>query len=324
MAWPHEHTNWAPYLAEARAAVAAIAAQISRFERLLMVARDTSPLELALRSAGAMWERVACFTADSNDIWARDFGPITVREDDQPVLLDFRFNGWGRKHRAERDDQITHRLTALGAFGRTAVRTQSLILEGGSIETDGQGTLLTTTSCLLNPNRNPTLDQRALEAELHRHLGVQRVLWLSAGPLAGDDTDGHIDTLARFAPNDTLLYVRCPDPADEHHVPLAALEAQLRTLRTTGGRGYRLMPLPWPRARYEGSQRLPATYANFLVLNRAVLVPAYGDPADAAAREVVGRAFPGREIVSVDCACVIRQRGAVHCLTMQLPQGVLA
>jgi agmatine deiminase len=323
LAWPREGSLWQPYLEEAREAVARIAAEISRRQRVVLAAHDPAGARQRVARHGADLGRLAVYELQSNDVWARDFGPITVLEGGRPVLLDFRFNGWGLKYRADLDNQVTSRLAALGAFGRTPLRGVDLVLEGGSLESDGNGTLLTTALCLANANRNPHLNRSALDAELRRHFGARRVLWLENGYLTGDDTDGHVDTLARFAPGDTIVFTRCADARDEHHERLKALEAELRAFRTLAGRPYRLVPLPWPQARYDGAQRLPLTYANFLVLNGAVLVPAYGDPADAAAREAVGSAFPDREVVAMDCSCLIRQRGAVHCLTMQLPKGVL-
>jgi agmatine deiminase len=190
---------------------------------------------------------------------------------------------------------------------------------GGCIESDGEGTLLTTTECLLNPNRNPHLSRDQLEARLREELGVETILWLTHGALAGDDTDAHIDTLARLCPERTIVYVSCNDPGDEHYGDLQAMEAELRTFP-----GFRLLPLPWPAAKYDDDgQRLPATYANFLVLNGAVLVPTYDDPADVLALEVVQKAFPDREILGIDCRTLILQHGSLHCVTMQIPGGVL-
>ena len=204
------------------------------------------------------------------------------------------------------------------------------VLEGGSIESDGHGTLLTTSQCLMAPNRNQPLTQTEIEQRLKRYLHVERVLWLDHGYLAGDDTDSHIDTLARFCPNDTIAYVQCTDPADEHYAELRLMEEQLRGFRTADNRPYRLIALPMAKARYEGmadeadeaarGQRLPATYANFLCVNGAVLMPTYRDPErDERARRQLQLAFPRHEIVGVDCRVLIEQHGALHCCTMQFP-----
>jgi agmatine deiminase len=198
------------------------------------------------------------------------------------------------------------------------------MLEGGAIESDGAGTILTTTECLLNPNRNPHLQQREIEAQLGQLLGAQHFLWLEHGYLAGDDTDSHIDTLARLCPNDTIAYVFCDDPGDEHYAALQRMAEQLRTFRTADDRPYRLLPLPWPQACYGPSgERLPATYANFLIINGAVLVPTYDCAQDETALKVIAQAFPDRKIIGIDCSPLILQHGSLHCVTMQLPRGVL-
>ncbi len=224
----------------------------------------------------------------------------------------------------DQDNQVTRRLFEAGTFGEVERRIPGLILEGGSIESDGDGTLLTTSACLLSPNRNPHLGRAGIEVELHRWLGADHILWLEHGALAGDDTDSHIDTLARLCPDDTILYVACPDQTDQHYEALAGMEEELLALRTRDGRPFRLLALPWPRACHDrAGERLPATYANFLIINGAVLVPTYADSADADALRIVGEAFPGRRIIGIDCRPLILQHGSLHCVTMQLPKGVL-
>jgi agmatine deiminase len=324
LAWPHPDSDWAPDLHLVEPVFAAIAASASRFEPVLIVAPTTGSIPEQLERAGAVLERIRIFEIPSNDTWARDFGPITVYDEGRPLLLDFGFNGWGLKFAADRDNLITRRLMEAGAFAPVERRVQGLILEGGSIESDGTGTLLTTSECLLSPNRNPHLDIADLERELGRRLGADRILWLHHGYLTGDDTDSHIDTLARLCPDDTIVYVSCPDPADEHHAALNRMAEDLQGLRTREGAPYRLLALPWPQASIDPEgQRLPATYANFLVINGAVLVPTYADPADGAALAVIGRAFPGRSVIGIDCGALLLQHGSLHCVTMQLPKGTL-
>ncbi len=324
LAWPHPDSDWAPDLETVEPVFAAIAAAASRFEQVLVVAPATGTILARLEQAGALPERVSLFEIPTNDTWARDFGPITVYEGGTPVLLDFGFNGWGLKFAADKDNLITRNLMEAGAFAPIERRVQGLILEGGSIESDGAGTLLTTSECLLSPNRNPHLDTADLERELCSRLGGDKVLWLHHGYLAGDDTDSHIDTLARLCPNDTIVYVSCPDPADEHHEALGRMAEDLQALRTSSGAPFRLLALPWPQPCFDpDGRRLPATYANFLVINGAVLVPTYKDPADQAALAVIGRAFPGREVIGIDCRPLLLQHGSLHCVTMQLPKGTL-
>lgn len=324
LAWPHETSDWHPVLEAVEPVFIEIIKQISRFERVLVVAPEVEKVQRKLADAGAVLERIAIYAIPSNDTWSRDFGPLTVYEDRRPVLLDFGFNGWGLKFAADQDNQITARLQAAGAFGELERRVPGLVLEGGSIESDGDGTLLTTAECLLGPNRNPHLDRAGVEAELRRRLGAGRILWLENGYLAGDDTDSHIDTLARLGPDDTILYVACDDEQDEHHAALRRMEAELRAFRTRDGRPYRLIPLPWPDAKFDAAgERLPATYANFLVVNGAVLVPTYNDPKDDAALAAIGQVFADRAIIGIDCLPLLLQHGSLHCVTMQLPSGVL-
>jgi agmatine deiminase len=324
LAWPHADSDWSDNLEAVEQVFETIAATICRFESVLIVAPDTERVKDKLSVAGVNPERIRLFELPTNDTWARDFGPITVLEDGTPLILDFGFNAWGMKFAADLDNLITGRLARLGAFGATPLQIPGLILEGGSIESDGRGTLLTTSDCLLSPNRNPHLDRSDLERVLADQLGIRHFLWLNHGYLAGDDTDSHIDTLARLCPNDTIAYVRCDNPEDEHYLAMTAMEAQLRELRTPEGQPYRLVALPWPNPCYgEDGHRLPATYANYLLVNGAVLMPTYNDPQDVAALEILAGLFADREIIGIDCRPLIAQHGSLHCVTMQLPQGVL-
>ena len=356
LTWPHEDTDWKPYLAEITETFVQMAREIARREHLLIVVPRAEIVPEEVRRM----ERVVVFECPTDDTWARDHGPIVltrssgvqefgssgVRDGEAGCMwLDFRFNGWGEKFPAENDNQIVRRLfegfsrskerensstlnSQLSTLNCQLERHQDFVLEGGSIESDGCGTIFTTSQCLLAPNRNQPLSREELEAELKRRLRAERVVWLDHGNLIGDDTDGHIDTIVRCAPNDTLLYVGCDDPSDPHFTDFRALEQQLHTLRTTDGRPYRLLKLPMAEAildegtrmRDEG-ERLPATYANFLILNGAVLVPTYAQPEkDAEALRIIARAFPDRDIIPIDARTIVRQHGSVHCLTMQLPQ----
>ncbi len=216
------------------------------------------------------------------------------------------------------------RLAANGAFGGCLREVPNLIREGGSLESDGAGTLLTISACLLEANRNPHLGRTELEQRLRQQLGAESVLWLEHGYLAGDDTDSHVDTLARLAPDNCIIYQSCDDPADEHYTELTAMAEELASLRTREGHPFQLLPLPWPVACHaDDGHRLPATYANFLILNGAVLVPVYDSSRDESALAVIRCAFPDREIIAVPCRPLIEQHGSLHCITMQIPKGVL-
>ena len=325
LAWPHADSDWQPILEEVSAVYCEITRQIVRFEPVIILAPETEKVVSALQTAEVDLTQVTVCQIDTNDTWIRDFGPITVYDREQPLLLDFGFNGWGLKFPADKDNRVTRSLLEKNILSRSAKNaTIGLVLEGGSIESDGHGTLLTTAECLLNPNRNPHLNKAALESSLSELFGSDHVLWLDHGWLAGDDTDSHIDTLARLCPDETILYVRCDNPDDEHYPELKEMELQLQRFRTRAGKPYRLLALPWPRPCFDRGERLPATYANFLVINGAVLVPTYRDRADSLALRTITAAFPGREVIGIDCSALIKQHGSLHCVTMQLPQGVLA
>lgn len=326
LTWPHEESDWQPWLNLVEPVFVEIARQVSRRERVLITCRSEAHRRHVadlLQQAGITPDQTRLYVAPSNDTWVRDHGPITVLRNGHPLLLDFVFNGWGQKFAAELDNQVTRHLHAAGAFGDTPLRSLDLVLEGGSIEVDGDGTLLTTSHCLLSPKRNPDLNRSQIETELGRELGVRRVLWLEHGHLEGDDTDSHIDTLARFCDPETIAYVSCDDPGDDHYQELKAMEAELRAFRTAQGQPYRLVPLPWPRPKHAADgRRLPATYANFLIINGAVLVPTYDDPADEEALARLRACFPGRDVIGIPCAPLILQNGSLHCVTMQLPAAV--
>ena len=286
-----------------------------------MLAEITATYEEMAREI-AKREEVIIVGEPSNDTWARDHGFISLVDDQGGRrLLDFRFNGWGEKFPADLDNAINHRLYDEGKLKGEYIDCLDFVLEGGSIESDGKGTVFTTSCCLLAPHRNQPMTQEQIEERLKETLCAERIVWIDHGHLTGDDTDGHIDTLVRVCPDDTLLYVGCDDPEDEQYIDLRLMEEQLKTLRTLDGKPYKLVRLPMPRPIYDGEDRLPATYANFLVVNGAVLCPTYDQPnLDAEALHLIGEAFPDREIVGIDCRSIIKQHGSLHCCTMQYPK----
>ena len=297
LTWPHKDTDWAPILDEITAVYEEMAHEIRKREPLLIVNQ-----------------------IPHNDTWARDHGFITVEETSYDhkskalILLDFCFNGWGEKFEAALDNQINRQLYDQGLVKGLYEDHLDFVLEGGSIESDGKGTIFTTECCLMAPHRNQPLTKAEIEERLKEWLGAERIVWLQHGSLLGDDTDGHIDTLVRICPDDTLLYTG----GDEDHPDLIKMERELQELRTLDGKPYRLLKLPLPRPIYDDGDRLPATYANYLVINGAVLVPTYNQPdLDAEALRIIREAFPDREIVGIDCRAVIKQHGSLHCCTMQ-------
>lgn len=316
LTWPHRDTDWLPILDEITETYLEMADAITLREPLLIVhprPEEVKPM-LTARLSEQQMKRITFFACETNDTWARDHGFISLAEEREKLfLLDFCFNGWGEKFEAQLDNAINAKLfRMLPCHGNTPAYENHLdfVLEGGSIESDGEGTIFTTRCCLLAPHRNQPLHETEIEAELKRRLHAQRIVWLDAEPMPGDDTDGHIDTIVRTAPGHTLLYNEDPK-----------MREQLKELRTLDGEPYRLLELPLPSPIYdEDGEQLPATYANFLILNGAVLVPTYQQPEnDAEAISIIQSAFPDREMVAIDSRSIIKQHGSIHCCSMQFP-----
>ncbi|WP_285815367.1 agmatine/peptidylarginine deiminase [Phocaeicola sartorii] len=331
LTWPHNETEWYE-LDKVLECYVDIARNILRFEPLMIVCRDIeeAKADIARVCSEKNWTldvgRICFYEAPLNDTWARDHGGISVYGDNgEKYLYDFVFNGWGLKFASDLDNQLTREIFSQGAFNDDVlgVDMRPFVLEGGSIDSDGQGTLLTTTECLTSKNRNEYLSQEEIEDELKGAFGLDRVLWLDHGDIIGDDTDGHVDTLARFCSPDTIAYVQCTDPEDAHYDNLAAMERQLRSFRTAGGQQYNLVPLPLPDPIYLEDYRLPASYANFLIVNGGVLLPGSGSPKDEKARKALQDVFPDREVVVIDCRALLSGHGSLHCVTMQYPEGYL-
>lgn len=318
-------------LAEVEPVFLDIARAVLRFQHLLISCEHVirlQSLERELNQYAADHQlpgRVVGVPAPANDTWARDHGPIALRTSEGQIqLLDFHFNAWGGKFPWEKDNALNRHLANFGSFGATSLVPVDFVLEGGSVESDGAATLLATSECLLTPSRNPDMDRSAIEALLQETLGAERILWLNHGYLAGDDTDSHIDTLARFCAVDHICHVGCPDVSDEHYGAIAAMEKDLAHFRQADGRPYRLTALPWPDAIYDSDgERLPASYANFLIINHAVLVPMYDVPQDEQALDTLRAIFPDREIIAINCRPLIHQHGSLHCVAMQIPAGVV-
>jgi agmatine/peptidylarginine deiminase len=316
LTWPHKDTDWADMLSVVENCFAEIARNIIKFEHLLIVCQDKTTVIKQIGQAD--FSKITFAEISSNDTWARDHGGITVFEDEKRVIYDFTFNGWGQKFGAELDNRITRKLWEGGYFGNSTTYKDCLdfVLEGGSFESDGEGTLLTTAECLLSDNRNH-LNKVDLEIRLKEYFGLDRVLWLHHGYLAGDDTDSHIDTLARFCNPDTVAYVKCEDTNDQHYLALKQMEKELQQFTTKGGKAYQLIPLPMADAVFDDGYRLPASYANFLIINGAVFVPTYDSPKDKLALSQLQKAFPDRIINGINCLPLIKQHGSLHCVTMQ-------
>ena len=319
--FPHKNTDWADMLDEVSNCFCEIIENILQYEDVLVVCADEESVK-KVECVNSKNRKSKIVNLKSNDTWARDTSAITIFENGKKIALDFTFNGWGLKFPANLDNQITRKIfTEKARNDRFFVYRdcRNLVLEGGSIESDGKGTILTTEKCLLSENRN-FLSKTEVEEKLKFYLGAKRILWLKNGYLAGDDTDSHIDTLARFCNETTIVYIRCDDETDEHFAELKAMEEELKAFRTFEGLPYSLVPLPMADKTIFNSERLPATYANFLIINGAVLLPTYNSPKDEIAAETLQKVFSDRKIIKINCLPLIKQHGSLHCVTMQFPK----
>lgn len=316
LAFPHKNSDWVGYIDEARENFLQIIKQITRFQKVILCV-DVNDDEGMKMLQGLDIKNLQIVNIPTNDTWARDFGPISIEENNKIQLLDFGFNGWGLKFASNKDNQINQRLSGMDIFD-TPAQIMPIILEGGSIDTDGQGRLLTNTQCLLEKNRNPHLCEKEIEDFLKQSLGVDEILWLHSGYLAGDDTDSHIDTLARFVNPHTIAYMKCENKNDEHYIELQKMEKELMDLRTKDGNPYNLLPLPLPDPIFYEEERLPASYVNFLFINNALLVPTYKDKRDAEVLNAFARVCPTLKVIGIDCSTLIRQHGSLHCVTIQI------
>lgn len=318
LVFPHKDTDWKDYLEDAIDTFVNIAKTVAKYQKVLIVTKNTE----VIKEKFVNKKNLSFVNIDSNDTWSRDFGGITVEQDGRLFILDFQFNAWGKKFEYDKDNKITQKLKLKGLLKGYGHQSIKFVLEGGSIESNGEGIILTTTECLMEKNRNPRLKKKQIENALMQFLGAKKVLWLDHGYLSGDDTDSHIDTLARFVNKDTIVYQSCDDENDEHYEELKKMEEQLKTFKTLSGKPFKLAALPWIGPKFDEDERLPATYANFLIINGAVLVPTYNDKNDQKALDVIKSVFPKREVIGVDCTTLIKQHGSLHCVTMQYPKLV--
>ena len=317
MAFPHEETDWADDLEAALTPFIRIAQAIAYAQPIYIICRDKKSISDKFCSTHNM----SFIELPTNDTWIRDYGYLSIEEDGETKLLDFTFDGWGGKFDASLDNQLNSALHQKGYLGTTASETIDFILEGGSIESDGAGTIMTTSQCLRNSNRNGGLSKEEVASKLSVYLGTERILWLDHGYLAGDDTDSHIDTLARFVDKVSIAYVKCVDKKDEHYASLLKMEEELQNFWTIEDKPYRLIPLPMCEAKYDQEgNRLPATYANFLITNKALIYPTYSASTDKEADMIFKEIFPNKEIIPINCEKLIEEGGSLHCSTMQIAQ----
>ncbi|MDD2525813.1 MAG: agmatine deiminase family protein [Bacteroidales bacterium] len=325
IAWPQKDSDWSEVYDEVVAFYSELVYAIWAIQKVIILTKKKHETQLQLFRTDYYPENVIFVECPTNDTWTRDYGAITVIKNGLPVFVDFQYNAWGLKFAADKDNQVNTWLKNSGLLKKTVKYKNYLdfVLEGGSIESDGNKTVMTTTHCLMAPNRNAGWTKEQLEMQLLRLFGAEQILWLNYGSLQGDDTDGHIDTLARFCPDNVIAYVQCEDPEDEHYQELSSMENELKSFRNIEGEPYKLVPLPMPDAIYKDGQRLPATYANFLIMNERVLCPTYNQPAnDQKAIAILQSLFPTRKIKGIKSTVLITQGGSLHCSTMQFPEGV--
>ena len=327
LTWPHPNSDWSELFPAIEIDYLALVEAISRYQALIITCQDQNHRQHIQNYLASLRieqrKRIAIVIAASDDSWCRDFGPITVIDAGASKLLDFQFNAWGERFPWQRDNQVNQQLDRANLF-QVPLLHRALILEGGSIESDGAGTLLSHSASLIDSRRNPG-SREEIEALLHEALPLQRILWLENGCLVGDDTDSHIDNLVRFVAPGTLAYSECRDPADEQYALLQAMYEELTRLKQLDGSPYQLIALPLPKPCYSrfDNRRLPASYANFLITNNAVLVPQFDDPNDAIAVTRMQQCFGQREVIGIASRCFIEQNGGIHCLSMQLPAGTV-
>ncbi len=315
LVFPHSKSDWSEYLEDAILNFVKIAKTIAKYQKCLIIAQELKFVKSFFKAE----TNLIFVKLQSNDTWSRDFGGITIEKNGKYKILDFTFNAWGAKFPSNFDNVISRELNKIGIFKDYKFKTIPFVLEGGAIESDGEGVILTTSDCLLEVNRNPHISKKQIEKKLIKYLGAKKVLWLNSGYLAGDDTDSHIDTLARLVSTNTIAYQSCDDENDEHYKDLKKMENELKTFTNLENKPYNLVALPWIEPKYNDGERLPATYANFLIINGAVLVPTYNDKNDKKALKIFKDIFPNRDIIGIDCSTLIKQHGSLHCVTMQYP-----
>lgn len=327
--FPHEDTDWNDNLERAKLQFVQIIAELALHgEKVIVIAQNYIEAsnyikDYFINELGNSFalQRVSIYSIPINDTWIRDYGPISVIDNNEDIkCLDFKFNAWGAKFQYDKDNAVNTHLKAHGVIAdKSYVDCQDFILEGGSIESDGKGTIMTTSECLLNPNRNIHLSKQEIESIIFERLGAERILWLDFGHIEGDDTDSHIDTLCRFAPGDTILYTSCGENGDTQHEELKKMYDQLKTFRTIDGLPYNLIELPLPDPIIIDGKRLGATYANYLVTPHYIYLPTYNQPSkDRLAAITLQSVYPDRQVVPIDCRTLITQGGSLHCSTMQI------
>lgn len=313
LVYPPIQSDWKDYFDEIQCYYDNLIETITKYEDLLLVVENEE-----LKQKFANNKKVFCEVYKTNDTWARDTSAITIYEDNKPLLLNFNFDGWGNKFDARLDNAMTKSISKKYSQN---IKDIDIVLEGGAIESNGEGIILATTEAVLNPNRQELSREDANNIFINE-FGAKKILWIENGYLSGDDTDSHIDTLARFIKSDTIAYVKCDDINDEHYEALKKMEEEIKSFTDLNGEKFKLVELPFVNPKYYDDERLPATYANFLFVNGALLVPIYDDINDDIALNNLQKALPNLEVKGIESTILTRQHGSLHCISMQFPKGV--
>lgn len=322
LSWPHQNTDWSDKIKEVRDYYLQLIEILININVPVII---VGPNLTAIKSHfGDYSDKIILFECDTNDTWTRDFGPITVKEKGEWIICDFKFNGWGLKFAACYDNLVTSKLHRSNLFKAEYENHLGFVLEGGSIESDGNGTIMTTSRCLCSPNRNGNLSKAKIEMYLKKYLGAEQVLWLKYGELQGDDTDAHIDTLARFGIKNRIIYTRCYKDKDSHYTELEKMRIELEGFKNINGDSYELIDLPLPDPIFDNEgNRLPATYANYLITPTHIIMPSYGQSEnDEIARKKLMYAYE-KDVIQLNSNILITQHGSLHCATMQIPISII-
>jgi len=304
LVFPNANSDWKHSIEEIKHSYIDLIKTIQKYQKCIILCKDKEGLSTSLSSLN----NIQLIKIETNDTWIRDFAGISIYDDDKLKILNFKFNAWGEKFEYNLDNEVNHKLKNLGIFDN--LKDVNFILEGGSIDSNGDKVMLTTAKCIFNKNRNPTLSKEQIIGKLKKLFGLKELIILKHGKLIGDDTDAHVDTLARFIDKDTIAYVKCYDKNDSHFKELKQMEEELIQTK------YTLIPLPLPGPIYFKKNRLPATYLNFVFINSALIVPTYKDKNDEVVLKILQNFFPNRDIIGVDTSTFIREHGSLHCATM--------
>jgi len=310
IAWPNETTDWAENLKDVSKVYFDLACKIADHQKLLILSKELNLPEFP----NQLKKNIKIVQIDYNDTWTRDYIGLSVEKDNERRIINFKFNAWGDKFGSNLDNTVNIQLEKKGLFIKPILNHEEFVLEGGSVEINDQNELLTSKQCLLNNNRNPNLNQSQIEQVLKNNLGVKDIIWIENGEIPGDDTDAHIDTLARFCNDNTIAY------SIDNSIALKSMEKELKN---KFNKNQILVPLPLPKPLIHNGNRIPGSYVNFLITNKKVLVPTYNDPNDTIAINQLQKLFPNRKIQGVNCIELIKQNGSLHCITMQIAEGIL-